>query len=292
MSRNYKISGFSDEIDASLDQQLQTVSALGMRHICLRAADGIGIADYSPATFRASVLPKLEAAHIQVSCLGSPIGKIGISDDAAYERQCQQLETLCEICKAVGCQYIRIFSFWMPHGENPDNYQQAVLTKLRRFVKIAEQYQITLLHENEKEIYGDTGRRCRALLDGVASNYLKAAFDFANFVQCGEDPTACWELLKKDVLDIHVKDAMCGSGENVLCGTGDGKIEEILTKAFSRDAFSGFLTLEPHLVLFGTLQNLEQKNAAEVIAKNKAATGAEAYAMQYHALQTVLNNIG
>lgn len=292
MSRDYKISGFSDEIDASLDQQLQTVSALGMQYVCLRAADGDGIADYSFTAFCSSILPKLEDVRIQVSCLGSPIGKIGISDDAAYERQCAQLETLCKICKAVGCHYIRIFSFWMPHGENPDDYRQTVLTKLRRFVKIAEQYQITLLHENEKEIYGDTGRRCRALLDGVASDYLKAAFDFANFVQCGEDPSVCWELLKKDVLDIHVKDAVYGNGENVLCGTGDGKIEEILTQAFSKDAFSGFLTLEPHLVLFGTLQSLEQKNAAEVIAKNKAATGADAYTMQYHALQTILKNIG
>lgn len=287
----YKISGFSDEIDASLGRQLKTVSDLGMRYICLRAADSIGIADYTLQAFCDTVLPRLNAANIQISCLGSPIGKISITDDAAYEKQCAQLETLCKICKAADCQYIRIFSFWMPHGKDPALFRQTVIDKLRGFARIAEKYHVTLLHENEKDIYGDTGIRCKDLLDSIASPALKAAFDFANFVQCGEDTCDCWELLKKEVHDIHVKDAVYGKGENVLCGAGDGEIAEILKKAFSQDSFTGFLTLEPHLVLFDTLQSLEQKAAKEVIAENKATNGAEGYAMQYHALQSILKEI-
>ena len=41
------ISGFADEIDPNLDVQLRVVRELGMDHICLRAADGKGVADYS-----------------------------------------------------------------------------------------------------------------------------------------------------------------------------------------------------------------------------------------------------
>ena len=40
----YIISGFADEIDPQLDVQLECVKRLGMTHICLRAADGKGIA--------------------------------------------------------------------------------------------------------------------------------------------------------------------------------------------------------------------------------------------------------
>ena len=291
MIDNIIISGFADEIHPQLDEQLKVVKALGMDHICLRAADGKGIADYTPEEFAAQILPRLEAAGVKISSLGSPIGKIAIDDPDAYGKQLQQLEALCQICKLSGCRYIRMFSFWMPKGEDPAAYTDAVLEKLQGFAKVAEKYDVILIHENEKDIYGDTGPRCRVILDKLASPHFKAAFDFANFVQCGEDPEACWELLKDQVVYIHIKDAVRGNNENVLCGTGDGKIPQLLKRIIRQDGYQGFLTLEPHLVLFDTLQSLETEDASKVIATNKAKDGAEGYAMQYRALMDILSAI-
>ena len=284
------VSGFADEIDPQLDVQLQCVKELGMEYICLRAADGKGIADYTVEEFAESILPRLRSAGVKISSLGSPIGKIDIDDDAAYEKQLQQLDTLCRICSLADCKYIRMFSFWMVN-KNPDEWKDEVLKKLRGFADIAAKYGVILIHENEKDIYGDIGSRCKVILDELASPYFKAAFDFANFVQCGEDTTACWELLKEHVAYIHIKDAVAGKNENVVCGTGDGKIAEILKKAIREDGYEGFLTLEPHLVLFATLQSLEVVDAAEVISENKAKDGAEGYAMQYNALCRILKAI-
>ena len=281
------VSGFADEIDPQLDVQLQCVKELGMEYICLRAADGKGIADYTVEEFAESILPRLRSAGVKISSLGSPIGKIDIDDDAAYEKQLQQLDTLCRICSLADCKYIRMFSFWMVN-KNPDDWKDEVLKKLRGFADIAAKYGVILIHENEKDIYGDIGSRCKIILDELASPYFKAAFDFANFVQCGEDTMACWELLKEHVAYIHIKDAVAGKNENVVCGTGDGKIAEILKKAIREDGYEGFLTLEPHLVLFATLQSLEVVDAAEVISENKAKDGAEGYAMQYNALCQIL----
>ena len=59
----YIISGFADEIDPQLDVQLECVKRLGMTHICLRAADGKGIADYSVEEFQESILPRLQASQ-------------------------------------------------------------------------------------------------------------------------------------------------------------------------------------------------------------------------------------
>ncbi len=42
------ISGFADEISQSFDEQLQVVTDLGMKYICIRSAEGKGIADYTP----------------------------------------------------------------------------------------------------------------------------------------------------------------------------------------------------------------------------------------------------
>ncbi len=283
------ISGFADEIDPRLDVQLKVVKGLGMDHICLRAADGKGIADYELEEFAQSILPRLQAAGVKVSSLGSPIGKIPIDDGEAYEKQLRQLDTLCRICGLLECRYIRMFSFWMPKGRNPDDYTDAVLEKLRGFARVAAQYDVILLHENEKDIYGDIGRRCKVILDALASPHFKAAFDFANFVQCGEDPAACWELLKEHVVYIHIKDAVSGKNENVLCGTGDGKIAQILTQAIRDEGYEGFLTLEPHLVLFDTFKSLESGQDATVV--NKAKDGAEGYTMQYNALTEILKAI-
>ena len=294
MIDNIVISGFADEIAPELDTQLKVVKELGMDHICLRAADGKGVADLTLEEFRDSILPRLNAAGVKLSSLGSPIGKIGIRDEEAYETQLKQLDTLCQICNLSGCKYIRMFSFWMPKDETPDDYPDLVLEKLAGFAKVAEKYDVILIHENEKDIYGDLGRRCKVILDRLASPHFKAAFDFANFVQCGEDTAECWEMLKEHVVYIHIKDAEVGNNLNVLCGTGDGKIPELLKKIIREDGYRGFLTLEPHLVVFSTFKALEAMDSAEVeahFAHSTAKNGAEGYAMQYHALMDILNAI-
>ncbi len=282
------ISGFSDEISFAFDAQLETVSALGMHYISLRSADYKSIADFTPEEVRTSLLPRLERAGIGVSSLGSPIGKVSIDDEPGFARQLTQLDTLCEICTLLHCKYIRIFSFYIPEGADPDSFRDRVIEKLGAFVQIAARHGVILIHENEKDIFGDIGRRCRTLLDAVDSPHLMAAFDFANFVQCGEDTAACWELLHDRVAYIHIKDAVSGSNENVLCGTGEGRIPQLLRKAIKEEGYRGFLTLEPHLAIFGALQTLERKAAEEVIKSNKAKDGAEGYAMQYKALTDIL----
>lgn len=84
---------------------------------------------------------------------------------------------------------------------------------------------------------------------------------------------------------------MSTDNENVVCGTGEGKIETLLDRAINKEGYSGFLTLEPHLVLFDSLASLETTEAENIIKENKAKDGAEGYAMQYHALCEILKNI-
>ncbi len=288
---NIYISGFADEISVDFDEQLATVKKLGMSYISLRSADKKGIADYTPDEVKQKLLPRLEAAGIGVSSLGSPIGKVGIEDEEGFQKQLRQLENLCWTAKLLNCRYIRMFSFYMPEGKDPADYRGAVIEKLRQFSAIAEKHGVILIHENEKDIYGDTGARCKDILDNVGSDHFKAAFDFANFVQCGEDPAACWELLKEHVVYIHIKDAVSTDKENVLCGTGEGKIAQILKQAIREEGYTGFLTLEPHLVLFDALQSLETAAATDIIKVNKYKNGAEGYEAQYRALLGILDAI-
>ncbi len=285
------ISGFADEISSDFDAQLQTVTGLGMHYISLRSADGKGIADYSVEEIRQSILPRLEKAGVKVSSIGSPIGKVGIEDEEGFARQLAQLDTLCQICQVLDCRYIRMFSFFIPEGKEPGSCRDAVLDKLQKFINVAKKYNVILIHENEKEIYGDIGSRCLDLMESLKDPCFKSAFDFANFVQCGEDTEKCWELLHEYVVYIHIKDALSTDNENVVCGTGEGKIKELLTRAIRDEGYEGFLTLEPHLVLFDSLSSLETTAAENIIKANKAKDGAEGYTMQYRALCDILETI-
>ncbi|WP_209123812.1 sugar phosphate isomerase/epimerase [Alkalihalobacillus sp. BA299] len=290
MNQDLKISGFSDEISSDFNTQLGVVSKLGMNYISLRGIDGKNIGDFTVNEIKENVLPRLKTAGIHVSSIGSPIGKVFINDAEGFVKQKKVLETLCQIANLLDCQYIRIFSFYIPKGEDADHYKEQVVSQLKEYTAIAKKYDVILVHENEKDIYGDIARRCHEILSEVDSPYFKGIFDFANFVQCGEDPQACYDLLKEEIVYIHIKDAVTTDSQNVVCGTGEGKIPEILSQ-FIESGYKGFLTLEPHLVLFDSLKDLELEDAKEVIKDNKGLDGEGGYKLQYEALLEILKKI-
>lgn len=261
-----------------------------MSYISLRGINGRNINDYSIEEIKDDVKVTLAKYGVSVSSIGSPIGKIFINDEEAFTKQKEDLYRLCKIANELDCKYIRIFSFYIPKGDDPMIHQDAVIKKIKEYASIANQYDVVLLHENEKDIFGDTDERCAIILKEVASEHFKAIFDFANFVQCDVDPLKAYALLEKHIEYIHIKDALFDVNENVLCGTGDGKIKEILKMEIDK-GYDGFLTLEPHLVMFDSLQDLELESAADIIKENKAKDGAEGYQMQYDALLKILEEI-
>ena len=100
----------------------------------------------------------------------------------------------------------------------------------------------------------------------------------------------CYDLLKDEIVYIHIKDAVTTDSQNVVCGTGEGKIPEILAQAIE-SGYKGFLTLEPHLVLFDSLKDLELEDATEIIKDNKGLDGAGGYKLQYESLLKILKKI-
>ena len=148
MKENIYISGFADEISPDFTEQLKTVTSLGMHYISLRSADGKNIAEYTPDEVREKLMPRLAQYGVKVSSIGSPVGKVGVEDEAGFAEHLAGLERLCEICKLLDCRYIRMFSFFIPHGKDPDSYRDVVIEKLRKFAAVAEKHDVILLQRH------------------------------------------------------------------------------------------------------------------------------------------------
>lgn len=74
-----KISGFADEIDKDIDKQIALLKKLGISYVEFRSGDGKGVADYTEEEAKA-LKERLDANGIAISAVGSPIGKISITD--------------------------------------------------------------------------------------------------------------------------------------------------------------------------------------------------------------------
>ena len=251
MSR-FIISGFSDEIDENIVKQFEHLNKLGIEYFEPRGINGKNIAKLNDEE-ACELKETMDKYGIKVSSIGSPIGKIKITDD--FAPHLEELKRVIKTAKILGTKYIRMFSFFIPEGEH-EKYKDEVIFRMKEMTKLAESEDVILLHENEKEIYGDIAPRCLEILEAVNSENLKAVFDPANFVQCNQKtyPEA-YELLKDYVVYMHIKDA-AEDGSVVPAGYGIGHIEDIITELHSKN-YEGFLSLEPHLGVFSGLKDLE-----------------------------------
>ena len=274
-----QLSGFADEIDMNLNKQIEVLKKLQINHVEMRGVNGKGLVDYSINEAR-EIKKQLDESGIQLSSVGSPIGKIKITDDFAPHMELYKHTV--EIAHEMETPYIRMFSFFMPEHENYAPYRGKVMDQLGQFVDYAKASNIILLHENEKDIYGDVADRCLELMKEFYGEHFKAVFDFANFVQCKQDTLSAYEMLKPYIAYIHIKDALWSDGSVVPAGHGDGNVEKIL-KMLKDSGYQGFLSLEPHLADFAGFSSLEQ-NAGE----KKKLSGEEAFTIACEALRKIL----
>ena len=254
---NFVLSAFADEIDMDLKTQMDILEKHDIHYIEMRGVNGKSIVDYSLEEVKV-IKESLDERGFKISSIGSPIGKILITDD--FKPHLELFKHTLDIAKILESKYIRMFSFFMPRDESPEKYREEVIHRWREFVKAAKDYNITLLHENEKDIYGDTAQRCLDILQTINCSYVKAVFDPANFVQCNVKPyPEAFTLLEDYVVYFHVKDAVYSDHHVVPVGEGDGKVKELFTY-LNKKNYNGFLSLEPHLSNFDGLKNLELKS--------------------------------
>lgn len=267
------LTGFADEISSDLDLQLDVLQSEGIHHFEFRGVWDKNVLKLSNEELGV-VKKTLEQRGFGISSIGSPIGKISIVDD--FELHLKDFERALEVAHLFNAKYIRIFSFFIPNGSEPSVYREEVMKRMKALVERAEAENIILLHENEKEIYGDTPERCLDIFETCSSANLRAAFDPANFVQCGVRPYShAFPLLKNHVEYMHIKDALFEGGKVVPSGEGDGEVQAVLS-SLKDSGYHGFMSLEPHLSSAGTFSGF---------------SGPDLFRLASHALKSILKDL-
>lgn len=239
----WKLSGFGDEIDDDPAVQVAVLQALGANHIEVRSAWGVNIVEMDD-TQLARLAALFADKKIGVSAIASPIGKVDVG--LPVEHEVERLARAVEAARALNSTYIRVFSFY--YGEAaPESVRDAVITRMRALADLAEREGVVLLHENEKDIYGDTPDRVLDIIESVRSPALKVAWDSANFVQVGVKPfEEGYAKLRPHLEYLQVKDALAATSAVTPAGEGDGDLQ-LTVEALRDDGYVGFASLEPHL---------------------------------------------
>lgn len=270
-----KLCAFSDEASDSVEGQITALSRNNIKLIELRSIGGVNVKDFTDEQAR-DYAKKLVENGIKVWSIGSPLGKIDIAENfSEYEKTVRRVY---EIANIFECDKVRVFSFYNAYGES-----EKVFENLRRMVKIAGEYGITLYHENEKGVYGDVVGRVENIAANVSG--LKFVFDPGNYVQEGEDVTAALKKVGKRTAYFHIKDAIKGSGEIVPAGEGNGEIEKLISLVTGDKVF----TLEPHLSLFTAYTAIDD---TELKNRYHFATNDESFDYAVNALKNLLKKQG
>lgn len=250
------LSAFADEYSSNFTRQLKALNDFGIEYIEIRGVDGKNVSELCKEEVK-EVNKKLNDYGIKVSAIGSPLGKIKLDEDinAHIETAKRVYETAAEL----NAKYVRVFSFYPLDGKIADDCESETFNAVEKLINAKSGYDITLCHENEAKIYGESPSKCKKLLDYFGGE-LKAVFDMGNFVLDGYKPYPdAYMLLKDNIEYFHIKDSL-SAGAVVPPGKGEAKIKEILNDYKINGKKDTFITLEPHLQTFDGLNVLVGKS--------------------------------
>jgi len=217
------LSGFSDEAanQKTAEQQFCAFAALGLRYYTLRFIDaGAGIQNamlLAPESI--DHILALQAEYgLQVSSLGSPIGKVKLLDveDGTSNRYVpfdeylkKDVQRACDLANIFGTKLIRGFSFYHPRGTDPELHIAQAVDQLGAIARLCDSHGLTFGLEVEANLIGQTGKLLKKLYDSVADPAMFLIFDGANLVCQGMSTEQVYEeylAMKEGMGWLHVKD--------------------------------------------------------------------------------------
>lgn len=281
---NWTLSAFADEAAPSGAEQIAALKRANLKRIDIRNIEGHNVAAL-PLEVASQIKAQLDAAGLSTQMLGSPLGKIDIADP--FEPELEKLRHLGELAPVLGCNAVRIFSYFNAHGASHAEWMAKSLSRLERLRDEAQSLGLVLCHENERHIFGDLADDV-AQIAALRNDNFQLIFDFDNYNQSGEDVWATWQKLAAVTDAFHLKDSTADN-MHVPAGQGNGQIPRILSDALAR-GWSGPVAVEPHLSHSGAVAATGPSGAANEAFGAMPAT--ESFHIAVEAAKELLQNVG
>ena len=247
-----QFTGISDEGADKLIDQIKLHRELGWNSLELRTIDGKNICDLNEPDFL-KVEQILNTEKMKVVGFASSIANWSRSVNGLFDTDKDELLRSAPRMHRLNTEYIRIMSYTQGDA-SPEEWALESIKRIRELTYIAEGEGITLIHENCDGWGSAEPENLKRLLDEIPSDALKIVFDMGNPRGHGHNIEKVWDFLhacEDRIAHIHIKDCYLNSkGEAVHClpGEGECQVKPIVEHMVNNKNYSGFLSIEPHMV--------------------------------------------
>jgi sugar phosphate isomerase/epimerase len=274
----FRLGVVTNEISQDLQHALKVAAELGIRDVELNTLWGRQVTELTDAEL-AQVRALLDAHGMRVAVIldgafkAIPLDAIpapGELETEMYRRERQVLERAIAIAHMLGCERVRVFAFrrpmagieagtpgWRPSPAPTPAELERLARGLRPLCELAGREGVTLVLENVRYCYADTGAHTRQVVEVAGSPHLKVIWDPANAYVSGEGrayPDG-YAAVRTYTVHVHLKDARFtdrATGQTRWECIGAGEVDWAgQIRALIRDGFAGVAGLETHWRLPG-----------------------------------------
>ncbi len=247
----FKLAAFSDEISQDLARACQVLTEFDAKGVEIRGVWHTPVHKLTDGQVRD--IKRVVTDHgLAVCSIASPFGKCELDEPGQVAEHMNILRRCAEIGLELGCAMVRGFAFW-GHGARKKPWDR-MLKAYGPVPAILEEKDAILGLENEPACHVGTAGHTRTFLDMLRCDRVKAVWDPANHVLDPDSDSqpvfpAGYEAVKKDMVHVHVKDAVIqpdGKRPIVFMGCGICQWTEQF-RAFKEDEYEGYVSLETHV---------------------------------------------
>jgi sugar phosphate isomerase/epimerase len=269
----FRCGAVTDELDEDLEQALRIADDMEIESVELNQLWGRNIVHLPEADVtRAEAV--LEAAGARVVAIDPPCFKTceidnlpagRVVEDLEVARHLALLDRALALAQRFRAPFVRVFSFRrsgmlglgnpsprLPGGGAiPEEVLERIAEALREAARRAEGAGVTLVLENVRSCWANTGNNTAAVVQAVDSPALGALWDPANdYVSGGIPYPEGYETVRSYIRHVHVKDASTvdrSSGLTRWEPIGDGEVDYLgQIRALMEDGYTGVVSLETH----------------------------------------------
>lgn len=244
----FLLSIITDEISQDPEAALSLAAEFGFDGVELRSVWDTPVELLDDDKMQA-LAARIRACGLQVSAIASSF----LKDDWRNDDRAK-FDRLVKACHVFGCTKLRGFSFWA----SEDYTDQAFAEYLDTYDALLEQEGLQLMLENDPSVNLNTGNALARFFSSHSLRNIGILWDPGNDIYtCGNAVKPFpdeYNAVRPFVRHVHVKDAVHENGEGKGVALGDGWMDfPGQFRALIADGYTGWVTLEPHFRLEGTI---------------------------------------